>query len=134
MYRNIMLVFLSPFSIFYFCLWGMVKLSVLNTFECIIFCATISSILCNYCTYNPFTKWSFIIFILLNQIMHEKRYFFRNYYNQMISIHSVRILPFLAIMSLLAPSTHLKGWETLPWAVEKWPYRGFAVTKTFLQK
>ena len=32
MYRNIMLVFISPISIFYFCLWGMVKLSVLNIF------------------------------------------------------------------------------------------------------
>ena len=32
MYRNIMLVFLSLISIFNFCLWGMVKLSVLNIF------------------------------------------------------------------------------------------------------
>ena len=32
MYRNFMLVFLSPISIFNLCLWGMVKVSVLNKF------------------------------------------------------------------------------------------------------
>ena len=32
MYSNFMLVFLSPISIFNLCLWGMVKLSVLNIF------------------------------------------------------------------------------------------------------
>ena len=64
-YRNIMLVFLFPISFFYFCLWGMVKLFVLNIFGM------------------------------------GNMYFFKNYHNQKISIHLVRILPFLAMISLL---------------------------------
>ena len=86
MYRNIMLVFPSPISMFFEGWPGF-----------------------QFFTYFDKCGQSHVTTKIMHQkIKRGKRYFFTNYYNQMISIHLVRILPFPAIISLLVCFPTLK--------------------------